>query len=58
MEVVVLQAEFNQNYVGKEEDERIMKVIEDMESSLENYVSADIADFFGINLNNLFSVED
>lgn len=53
-----MQAEFNQNYVGKEEDERIMKVIEDMESSSENYVSADIADFFGINLNNLFSVED
>lgn len=48
----------SENYVGKEEDERIMKVIEDMELNSENYVSVDIADFFGINLNNLFSLED
>lgn len=53
-----MEVEFNQNYVGKEDDERIMKVIEEMESNSENYVSVDITDFFGINLNNLFSVEE
>ena len=48
-----MQPEMDENYVGKEDDERIMKIVEEMECDVENYVINDIKDFFGIDFGQL-----
>lgn len=47
------------NYVGKEDDERIMKVIEEMESfDKDDSVYVDISDLFFLDMGNKFYLED